>query len=63
MVLEVTLTTVFVAALITGLMLAASHSLIQEGLAAIQELSWQGFVSSAGHHDNALYDALVGHNR
>ena len=38
-------------------------SSVKADLAAIPELSWQGFSSTAGDHDDALYDALVGQNR
>lgn len=38
-------------------------SSVKANLAPFQELSRQGFSSTAGHHDNALHDALIGQNR
>ncbi len=38
-------------------------SSVKADLAAVQELSWQGLRSTAGHHDNALHNALIGQNR
>ena len=38
-------------------------SSVKANLATVQGLSWHGFSSTAGHHDNALYDALIGQNR
>ncbi|PTB94925.1 hypothetical protein C9974_02680 [Marinobacter sp. B9-2] len=38
-------------------------SSVKANLATVQGLSWHGFSSTAGHHDNALYNALIGQNR